>query len=80
MKYTHNADGSTTTHYTKEEWQKYEHYRKLCEETLTFFHHPNDMERVYNVLAALAEIGSEDNTDALCALETQIEALGGTIQ
>ena len=23
MKYTHNADGSTTTHYTKEEWQKY---------------------------------------------------------
>lgn len=60
MKYTHNADGSTTTHYTKEEWQKYKHYRKLCEERLKYFSHPDDMERVFTVLCALAEIGSEE--------------------
>lgn len=47
---------------------------------MKFFHHPNDMERVYNVLVALAEIGVEDNTDAFCTLETQIESLGSTIQ
>lgn len=78
MKYTHNADGSTTTQYTKEEWQKHEHYRKLCEEMLKhYFKHPNDMERVYNVLVALAEIGLQDNTDAFEKLEDRIEELGG---
>ena len=60
MKYTHNADGSTTIHYTKAEAQKHQHYRGRCEEMLKRFSHPDDMERVYNVLVALAEIGSEE--------------------
>lgn len=34
MKYTHNADGSTTIQYTKLEAQKYQHYRGRCEEML----------------------------------------------
>lgn len=60
MKYTHNTDGSTTIKYTEEEMQKYRYYRGRCEEMLKRFNHPDDMERVYNVLVALAEIGSED--------------------
>ena len=59
MKYTHNLDGSTTIQYTKEEMRKHQHYRKRCEEMLKYFNHPDDMERVYNVLVALAEIGTE---------------------
>lgn len=60
MKYTNNADGSTTIQYTELEAQKYQHYRGRCEEMLKRFSHPDDMERVYNVLVALAEIGSDD--------------------
>ena len=60
MKYTHNADGSTTIHYTTAEAQKHQHYRGRCEEMLKRFSHPDDMERVYNVLVALAEIGSDE--------------------
>lgn len=60
MKYTHNADGSATIQYTKQEAQKYQHYRGRCEEMLKRFSHPDDMERVYNVLVALAEIGAEE--------------------
>lgn len=60
MKYTHNADGGTTIQYTKQEAQKYQHYRGRCEEMLKRFSHPDDMERVYNVLVALAEIGSDE--------------------
>ncbi|MDO4175659.1 MAG: hypothetical protein Q4D42_12935 [Eubacteriales bacterium] len=59
MKYTHNTDGSTTIKYTEEEMRKYQNYRKRCEEMLKYFSHPDDMERVYNVLVALAEIGVE---------------------
>lgn len=60
MKYTNNADGSTTIQYTKLEAQKYQRYRGRCEEMLKRFSHPDNMERVYNVLVALAEIGSEE--------------------
>ena len=60
MKYTHNADGSTSIQYTKQEAQKYQHYRVRCEEMLKRFSHPDDMERVYTVLVALAEIGAEE--------------------
>lgn len=60
MKYTHNADGSTAIQYTKEEWKKYKHYRKLCEERLKYFRHPDDMERVFTVLCMLAEVGSDE--------------------
>ena len=60
MKYTHNAHGSTTRHHTKAEAQKHQHYRGRCEEMLKRFSHPDDMERVYNVLVALAEIGAEE--------------------
>lgn len=60
MNYTHNADGSATIQYTKQEAQKYQHYRGRCEEMLKRFSHPDDMERVYNVLVALAEIGAEE--------------------
>ncbi len=60
MKYTHNADGSTAIQYTKLEAQKYQHYRGRCEEMLKRFSHPDDMERVYNVLVALAEIGADE--------------------
>ena len=60
MKYTHNADGSTTIQYTELEAMKYAHYCGRCEEMLKRFSHPDDMERVYNVLVALAEIGSDE--------------------
>ena len=60
MKYTNNADGSTTIQYTKQEAQKIRHYRGRCEEMLKRFSHPDDMERVYNVLVALAEMGAEE--------------------
>lgn len=72
MKYTNNADGSSTIRYTKEEMQKYQHYRGCCEEMLKLFSHPKDMERVYKVLVALTETGSEDSTDEFYTSETQI--------
>lgn len=59
MKYTNNTDGSTTIQYNKQEMQKLRHYRRRCEEMLKYFSHPDDIERVYNVLVALAEIGAE---------------------
>lgn len=56
MKYTHNADGSTTIQYTELEAMKYEHYLGRCKEMLKRFSNPDDMEQVYNVLYALAEL------------------------
>ena len=61
MKIIHKTNGSTKYEYTKEEWQKFKKYRKRCEELLKYFHHPNDMERVYTTLVALAEIGAEES-------------------
>ena len=55
MKYSKQANGTTVICYTAQEAQKYEHYRKCCEEALKYFSCPDDLEHVYNVLMAMAE-------------------------